>query len=405
MNTDSSFDDITLRDYLVSHLTTPLFIKDEQELLKFCAGSGFFPKGDRYGVLTVRIERWSDLFSSDAQWLESTRHHFFLLTNMLEEVLNRRNLAVVSERDYQVVALVNLQEPWAQFCGTLQAELEQVMEILETEFNVSVTIAISAEAQGLSGLPGAYRQTQDTLWYNNFLEQDRQIIFYEDLCDEHLPMIRSDLTALDKKLIGKLQLGDAAGVKYVLHEMIDREFIQSVPTVKILQIRLGGICCKILDALEEFKDILGDEFYYSLDPAPRIAEAKTLAELTGNMDELFDAICQKQNVSVQEPKPQWVDRMSVYIEDHYMDENLGLTEVSTVFGITPSYATRVFKQYTGRGIYETIQHVRLAAAKSLMQTDRTMKQIAQMVGYTSFLSMNRAFKKYEGTTPTQFREQ
>jgi AraC-like DNA-binding protein len=32
-----------------------------------------------------------------------------------------------------------------------------------------------------------------------------------------------------------------------------------------------------------------------------------------------------------------------------------------------------------------------------------MKQIAETVGYTSFLSMNRAFKKYEGTTPSQFK--
>lgn len=405
MNNESSFDEITLRDYLVSHLTSPLFIKDEQELMNFCAGSGFYPKGTHFGILTVRIERWSNVFSSEAQRLESTRHHFFLLTNMLEEVLNRRNLAVVSERDYQLVAVVNLQEPWDRFCETVRPELEQVMEILETEFNVSVTIAVSQEAPGLSALPRAYQETQDVLWYNDFLEQDRQILFYESLCDEHLPMNRSDLTALDKKLISKLQLGDAAGVKYVLHEMIDREFIQAVPTVKILRIRLGGIYCKILDALEEFKDALGDEFYYTLDPGPQIAEAKTLGELTGHMDEIFEAICQKQNVATQEPKPQWVDRMSVYIEDHYMDENLGLTEVSAVFGITPSYATRVFKQYTGRGIYETIQHVRLAAAKSLMQTDRTMKQIAQMVGYTSFLSMNRAFKKYEGTTPTQFRAQ
>jgi AraC-like DNA-binding protein len=95
--------------------------------------------------------------------------------------------------------------------------------------------------------------------------------------------------------------------------------------------------------------------------------------------------------------------MAVYIEEHYTDESLGLTEVSTAFGITPSYATRVFKQYTGRGIYETIQHVRLTAAKGLLHTDKTMKQIAETVGYTSFLSMNRAFKKYEGTTPSQFK--
>lgn len=405
MNTVFPANDIYIRDYLVSHLTSPLFIKDEAELRKFCAEAGFFPEGDDYAVLTVRIERWGDVFSSAAQRLESTKHHFFLLNNMLHEVLNQKNVAVVAERDYQMTALVNLKQPWTQFRGEIELELEHVMEVLETEFNVSVTIAVSEQTRGLTGLPCAFLQTQDVLWYNDFLEGDRQIIFYEDLCDEHLPMIRSDLTELDKKLISKLQLGDASGVKYVLHEMIDREFIQTAPTVKILRVRLGGICCKILDAIEEFKGAIGDAFYYQLNPGPHIVEAANLSELTGNMDELFDAIGRKRNMVEQEPKPQWVDKMSVYIEDHYMDENLGLTEVSAAFGITPSYATRVFKQYTGRGIYETIQHVRLAAAKSLMKTDKTMKQIAELVGYTSFLSMNRAFKKYEGTTPTQFRGQ
>ena len=405
MKDDKLRDDIHLKDLLVSHLTSPQFIRDEEELRNVCADAGFYPESDRFAVLVVQIERWSSVFSTDAQWLDATKHHFFLLTNMLHELLGRENISVEAEKDYQMVCLINLRQSWECFRGKLPELLGQMMEVLETEFDVSVTMAVSQEAVGLGALPEAYAQAREVLWYNSFLELDRQVLLYEELCDEHLPMIRSDLTVLDKKLISKLQLLDAGGVKYVLHEMIDREFIQSKPTVKILRVRLGGICCKILDALEEFKGAIGDSFYYELDPGPRIVEAKTLSELTGNMDELFDAICRKRDMAVQEPKPQWVDKMSVYIEDHYMDENLGLTEVSAAFGITPSYATRVFKQYTGRGIYETIQHVRLAAAKSLMRTDKTMKEIARLVGYTSFLSMNRAFKKYEGTTPSQFREQ
>jgi YesN/AraC family two-component response regulator len=396
---------IPMADKLVSHLTSRQFIRDEEQLRAGCLEAGFRPETDRFAVMVVQIERWSDLFSTEAQWLEATKHHFFLLTNMLEELLNRENMAVTAEKDYQMVCLVNLRQGWTAFRQSLGQMMEEMQEILETEFNVSVTIAVSQEVRGLASLPEAYEQAREVLWYNTYLERDQQMTFYDDLCDEHLPMIRSDLTVLDKKLIGKLQMQDAGGVKYVLHEIIDREFIQAQPTVKFLRVRLGSICCKILDALEEFKDNMGDSFYYQLNPGPRIVEAANLSELTGNMDELFDALCHRQDREVQEPKPQWVDKMRVYIEDHYTDENLGLTEVSAVFGITPSYATRVFKQYTGLGIYETIQHVRLAAAKSLMNTDRTMKQIAGMVGYTSFLSMNRAFKKYEGTTPSQFRAQ
>ena len=396
---------IQLKDMLVAHLTAPCFIKDEEALLEQCAGAEFFPQSDRYAVITVQIERWSDVFSTEKEWLEATKHHFFLLHNMLHELLGRENISIEAEKDYRMVCIVNLLRDMETFKAGVRTLLQEMMEVLETEFGVSVTAAVSEEVRGLRGLPEAYGQTLEIFWYNEYLELEQPISFYEELYDARMPMIHSDLTVLDKKLITKLQILDAQGVKYVLQEMIDREFIQYRPSVKILRTRLGGICCKILDSLEEFKDILGDDFYYQINPAPRIVEARNLTELTGNMDELFNAVGHRRDAEVQEPKPQWVDKMVTYIEEHYTDESLGLTEVSAAFGITPSYATRVFKQYTGRGIYETIQHVRLSAAKSLMHSDLTMKEIARTVGYTSFLSMNRAFKKYEGATPSQFREQ
>ncbi len=406
MDKSSPMNSIQLVDHLLAHLVSHNFIKDPQELKEFCNGAGFYPETDRYAVLLIHIERWGSALMTGAQWHESTKHHFFVLNNMFQELLNRNNISVQAEVDYQMVCLINLQEPWPEFCRNLRQELPRIMEVLETEFGISVTIAVSSVVEGLQTIPCAYEEARQGLWFNQFFGNDRQILFHDDLCDEtNQPMIRSELTELDKKLIMKLQAMDISGVKYVLHEMIDREFIQSTPTVKILKVRVGGICCKILDALDEIRGQIGDTLYYQLNPGPRIAQAITLTELTTAMDEIFDAILDRQNTAAPEPKPQWVDRMAVYIEEHYTNESLGLTEVSSAFGITPSYATRVFKQYTGRGIYETIQHVRLTAAKALLHTDKTMKQIAEMVGYTSFLSMNRAFKKYEGTTPSQFRNQ
>lgn len=392
-----------MTDYLISRLTSPRSINTEEELLSFCHGAGFYPTEDRFAVIVVHIERWSTMLMESEQHDETIKHHFFILTNMLQDLLNKNSIAVTAEKDYEMVCVVNLQQPWQEFCGTLQGTLQALLEVLETEFNISASIAVSRLATGLKDVSGAYQSCQDVFGFNAFLERDQQVSFYESLSDENKPIIHSLLTDLDKKLISKLQMQDITGVKYVLHEIIDREFIQSVPSVKIMRIRFGGICCKILDVLDELKGQIGDELYYSLNPAPRIAEAATLTELTTAMDEIFDAILRKQNESREEPKPQWVDKMVVFIEEHYKDENLGLTEVSAAFGITPSYATRVFKQYTGRGIYETIQHVRLTAAKALLYTDMTMKQIAETVGYTSFLSMNRAFKKYEGTTPSRFK--
>ena len=403
MDNSAAPGEIYLKDYLVSHLTSERFIKDDAELKMFCAGAGFYPESDRYTVVVVQIERWSQIFSSEAQWMEAIKHHFLILTNMLSELLNRDNIAVVAERDYRMVCVVNLLEDWEDFCRNFRQNAEQMLEILETEFNISATVAVGEMTQALRGVPAEYQKGLEALWYNDFLGRDQQILIYDQLWDQSYPMIRSELTELDRKLITRLQTGDIPGVKYVLHEMIDREFIQSVPTVKFLRVRLGGICCKILDALEELKSGIGDELYYSLDPGSRICEAASLESLVAAMDDIFDAVCLRRSQEAQEPKPQWVDKMSQFISEHYTNENLSLTEVSGAFGITPSYATRVFKQYTGRGIYETIQHERLTAAKGLLYSNLTMKEIAEAVGYTSFLSMNRAFKKYEGSTPSQFK--
>ena len=392
-------------DHMISHLVSPYFIKDEQELQTFCNGAEYYPETQDFAVMVVHIERWSDILSTEAQWHETSKHHFFVLSNMLSELLNRGNISVVAEMNYQQVCIINLKESWEIFCPKLKQSLEHMLEVLETEFNISVTASISPAVHGLMALPYAYQCAVQALWYNEFLGKDHQILFYDTLCGDQDNRIASELTDLDKKLIFKLQSMDIPGVKYVLQEIVDREFIQSTPTVKILQARIGGISCKIMDALDEIRPLIGDEFYFKLDPAPRILEARNLTELTSALGDIFDSISQKMNATQQEPKPQWVDKMALYIQRNYTDESLGLTEVSAVFGITPSYATRVFKQYTGRGIYETIQHVRLSAAKDLFHTDLTMKQIAQAVGYTSFLSMNRAFKKYEGATPSQFRNQ
>ena len=397
--------EIYLKDLLISHLTSSHFIQDETERRNISAECGFCPETDRFAVVVVQIERWSSVLASPAEQHEATKHHFFLLHNMLHELIGRENLSVEAEKDYQMVCLVAPGRPWQEFRDSLSRSLREMMEVLETEFDVSVTIAVSREVEGFNALPEAYLQAREALWYNAFLEQDMQILFYEDLHGNYRSSIRQDLMTLDRKLIARIQAADSEAVKYVLHEMIDLEFIRSQPPVELLRTRLGGICCKILDAVEELQTMKADPICDRRLAFLPVMEAGSLSELTGSMDELLDELGRRKSAEKQEPKPNWVDRMELYIQEHYADENLGLTEVSEVFGITPSYATRVFRQYTGKGIYETIQHVRLEAAKSLMDTGLTMKQIAGKVGYTSFLSMNRAFKKYEGTTPSRFREQ
>ena len=77
--------------------------------------------------------------------------------------------------------------------------------------------------------------------------------------------------------------------------------------------------------------------------------------------------------------------------------------VADKFRLTPAYLSRLFKKEMGRGPAEYLQKIRIEAAKNLLvNTDMTIKEISEKVGYQYVLTLNRAFKKFEGITPSQY---
>ena len=58
---------------------------------------------------------------------------------------------------------------------------------------------------------------------------------------------------------------------------------------------------------------------------------------------------------------------------------------------------------TQASVFDYIQR-RLEAAKALLHSDKNLKDIAEEVGFSSALTMSRAFKRYEGTTPGRLRD-
>lgn len=88
-----------------------------------------------------------------------------------------------------------------------------------------------------------------------------------------------------------------------------------------------------------------------------------------------------------------------------MDFNLSLYSIADECNITYTHLSRVFKLETGVGLLQYINEFRMEIAKKhLLETDQSIAQIAESVGYGNSNSLIRAFKKYNGITPGKFRE-
>jgi AraC family transcriptional regulator len=89
----------------------------------------------------------------------------------------------------------------------------------------------------------------------------------------------------------------------------------------------------------------------------------------------------------------------------YIDTDLNAKELASLNSISLHHLHRIFKEETGRNLYETIKSIRLQKAASLLLTNKyaTISQIARMCGYSSQTSFIKAFKTRFDTTPKEWK--
>ena len=90
-----------------------------------------------------------------------------------------------------------------------------------------------------------------------------------------------------------------------------------------------------------------------------------------------------------------------------IDMNYAAITVSDVvdyIGFTRSYFTTIFHKYTGLSPREYILQCRFRnGCRLLTETDLTVQQIAEQVGYEDYMAFSKAFRKKYGMSPTAYR--
>ncbi|MDY2654026.1 MULTISPECIES: response regulator transcription factor [Eisenbergiella] len=97
------------------------------------------------------------------------------------------------------------------------------------------------------------------------------------------------------------------------------------------------------------------------------------------------------------------DTVLSYIEEH-LSTNLTMEEAAASIAMSYHYFSRRFREYTGYTFPEYINRRRIERAKSyLCDPSVKISDIAYKVGYDSASTFSKAFSKYEGCSPADFR--
>jgi YesN/AraC family two-component response regulator len=93
-----------------------------------------------------------------------------------------------------------------------------------------------------------------------------------------------------------------------------------------------------------------------------------------------------------------------YIESNY-SKDIALQDIAGEVNITKQHLCRIFKNHVGITPNEYIAKKRIQEAKALLLcSEMTIMEIANEVGYQNNNYFTIIFKKFEGVTPSIFRQ-
>lgn len=95
-------------------------------------------------------------------------------------------------------------------------------------------------------------------------------------------------------------------------------------------------------------------------------------------------------------------KMIDFIHKHYAD-NLRLEALAGLLNYSTAYLGQLFKNKTGEYFNTYLDRVRIQKAKELLGQGMKVYEVAESVGYTSVNYFYSKFKRYEGRSPSEYR--
>ncbi|WP_020618913.1 helix-turn-helix domain-containing protein [Paenibacillus daejeonensis] len=361
--------------------------------------SEIFPY-DRYGVLLAQMDD-----STTSSFRQERELFLFAVSNIGTELSKLQQPEEVPFRietvitDRHTVLIVNY--PSGEEAEGLPAQLaDRLRSVVKQILKQTITIGVGTGVATAHALVYSYREAIQALHMN-----------LANAYDEVLPYANMTLVAErlvqypaaeEQDLLHALRTRDAEAAAGSLREFRSKleMDLASLHMAKTFYLQLLVAVIRLVQEYEEdIVAVFGEnpyESFFRMESIPQIDQwfrTRLLSTIVGYMD------------SVKRRTTDAMIRQTVELIHQRYVSDLSLQTVAEEMGISVSYLSKLFKEQLGETFIDYVTRIRLEHAQQLLvETDLTMQQIADAIGYTSVQQMFRVFKKRLGMTPGEYRE-
>ena len=146
---------------------------------------------------------------------------------------------------------------------------------------------------------------------------------------------------------------------------------------------------------------LDDLYIYSLDDL-----TTQFDNFSQMLTKLYDLLCEQ--TSTEHFPNSYNNNFITIIQfiNHNYTKDISIKDISKQLNLNPSYISQLFKKETGSTYVKYLTQLRIEKAKDLLQnTDLSLSEICDQIGYNDYFYFLKTFKKYEGMSPSKYRSQ
>ncbi len=276
---------------------------------------------------------------------------------------------------------------------------------VEEKLDVHLYAASSGRHLGLAALKTGFSEALEAYEYQRIYDDENSQIFYNNIRFEDF---EGDKAAddvwyeLERKFLRYFSIEDFENSAAILERIVALAGSGRPQDFQMTKYKVFGLINSLYIHILERKGIA--EELLNINAIYHISNCRSVAELQSKVRIIYKALEQKVSGGEEAAgASQRVQGIIKYLHGHYKNPDLNIVCVADAFRLSPAYLSRLFKKEIGVGPAEYLQRIRVEAAKEyLAQSDLTVKDISEAVGYQYVLTFNRAFKKLEGITPSQF---
>lgn len=351
-----------------------------------------------YATLLIQLDNYGDRQASDKALL------LIAVNKLVEELIpqDKRMIPILLNDRTQATILIFEEANEHDNRKQIMEFSKHIIRTARERLKLSVSIGISDFYDDLLFSKEACEMSKQALHHRLNLGKE-SIIFYEDISRVISgPVLLHYPSELEAQLFDAIRIGDEEQVSRSLYPLLG-EMMKHSKNPLNFEVTL----IRFVNNLIQLEQLLGVEVLLTEDNSTlyhRLLDIRNPEEIERILvKEVIHPMVTSMKEKTDRQFRQLSDKIAVIVRSEF-DQDLSLELIGERLHYSPNYLSSIFKKEFGMTFSEYVMNYRLEMAKKwLVETDMTIREIAERLQYHNPQNFIRSFRKKEHVTPGAYR--